>query len=50
MVVLGTNVIIDYLLGKNDVVQFIDTFPANELCMTFVNEFELLKHKNRKEL
>ncbi|MDA8055949.1 MAG: type II toxin-antitoxin system VapC family toxin [Thermoplasmatales archaeon] len=50
MVVLDTNVIIDYLLGKSDVVQIIETFPSNELCMTFVNEFELLKHKNRKEL
>ncbi|MHB1440888.1 MAG: type II toxin-antitoxin system VapC family toxin [Cuniculiplasma sp.] len=50
MVVLDTNVIIDYLLGKSEIVQIIDTFPANELCMTFVNEFELLKHKNRKEL
>ena len=50
MVVLDTNVIIDYLLGKSDVVQVIDTFPINELCMTFVNDLSCSNIKTERNL
>lgn len=50
MVVLDTNVIIDYLIGKEKIVKLVNTFPGDELSMTFVNQYELLKYKNRKTL
>lgn len=50
MVVLDTNVIIDYLVGKYNIVKVVDSFNRDELCITFVNEYELLKHKKRKIL
>ena len=50
MVVLDTNVIIDYLTGKDNIVKVVDSFNRDELCTTFVNEYELLKHKNRRVL
>ncbi|MDA8054085.1 MAG: type II toxin-antitoxin system VapC family toxin [Thermoplasmatales archaeon] len=50
MVLLDTNVIIDYLIGKEKIVKLVNTFPGDELSMTFVNQYELLKYKNRKAL
>ena len=48
MVVLDTNVIIDYLIGKEDVVREVDSYRKDDLSITFVNEYELLKNTNRK--
>ena len=48
LVVLDTNVIIDYLIGKEDVVREVNSYRTNELCTTFVNEYELLKNASRK--
>lgn len=50
MVLLDTNVIIDYLLGKEKIVKLVNTFPDDELSMAFVNEYELLKYKNKRTL
>ncbi len=50
MVVLDTNIIIDYLLGKENIVKVVDNYPSDDLSMTFVNKYELLKHEHRKEL
>ena len=47
MVVLDTNVVIDYLIGKENIVWEVDSYNKDELSITFVNEYELLKHKNR---
>ena len=46
MVVLDTNIILDYLLGKKEVVDFVDNFPEDELSTTFVNVYELMKYKS----
>ena len=48
LVVLDTNVIIDYLIGKEDVVMEVNSYRKNELSTTFVNEYELLKNASRK--
>ncbi len=48
MVVLDTNVIIDYLIGKEDIVREVDSHRKDDLSITFVNEYELLKNTNRK--
>lgn len=50
MVVLDTNIIIDYLLGKEKIVNLVNDFPEDELSTTFVNEYELMKYKNRRAL
>ncbi|MDE1868358.1 MAG: type II toxin-antitoxin system VapC family toxin [Candidatus Micrarchaeota archaeon] len=50
MVVLDTNVIIDFLEGKENIVAEVSKYPPSELSMTFVNEYELLKYKNRERL
>lgn len=50
MVLLDTNVIIDYLLGKEKIVELVNSYSEDELSMSFVNEYELLKYKNRKVL
>lgn len=50
MVVLDTNIIIDYLIGKEKIVSLINRFAGNELATTFVNKYELLKYKNRRIL
>jgi len=47
-VVLDTNVIIDYLIGKEDVVREINSYRKDELSTTFVNVYELLKNASRK--
>ena len=48
LVVLDTNVIIDYLIGKEDVVMEVNSYRKNDLSTTFVNEYELLKNTSRK--
>ena len=48
LVVLDTNVIIDYLIGKEDVVMEVNSYRKNDLSTTFVNEYELLKNVSRK--
>ena len=48
MVVLDTNVIIDYLIGKEEVVKEVNSYRKNDLSTTFVNEYELLKNASRK--
>ena len=48
LVVLDTNVIIDYLIGKEDAVREVNSYRKNDLSTTFVNEYELLKNTNRK--
>ncbi len=48
MVVLDTNVIIDYLIGKEEVVREVNIYRKNDLSTTFVNEYELLKNASRK--
>ncbi len=48
MVVLDTNVIIDYLIGKKDAVREVNSYRKNDLSTTFVNEYELLKNASRK--
>jgi predicted nucleic acid-binding protein len=50
MVVLDTNVIIDFLDGKEKVVSAVSGYIASELSMTFVNEYELLKYHRRGKL
>ena len=42
-----TNVVIDYLIGKENIVWEVDSYNKDELSITFVNEYELLKQKNR---
>lgn len=48
MVVLDTNVIIDFLEGKERIVAAIKKYPSIELATTFVNQYELLKYAGRK--
>ena len=48
LVVLDTNVIIDYLIGKEDAVREVNSYRKNDLSTTFVNEYELLKNTSRK--
>ena len=48
LVVLDTNVIIDYLIGKEDVVREVNSYRKDDLSTTFVNEYELLKNASRK--
>ena len=48
LVVLDTNVIIDYLIGKKDAVREVNSYRKNDLSTTFVNEYELLKNASRK--
>ncbi len=50
MVVLDTNVVIDYLIGKENIVKIVDSYAEDELSITFVNEYELLKHNRRRNL
>ncbi len=50
MVVLDTNMIIDFLEGKEKVVAAVAKYPAAELAMTFVNKYELLKYQKRERL
>jgi len=50
MVVLDTNVIIDFLEGKENVVAAVSKYLPAELSMTFVNKYELLKYKQRERL
>lgn len=50
MVILDTNVIVDFLEGKDNVVREVRKYAPAELAMTFVNKYELLKYKNRKGL
>lgn len=45
MVVIDTNVIIDFLEGKEEVAAVLERFPKDELATTFVNKYELLKYK-----
>ena len=45
MVVIDTNVIIDFLEGKEKVVTVLESFPKDEIATTFVNKYELLKYK-----
>ena len=47
MVELDTNVIIDYLIGKEDIRE-VDSYRKDGLSITFVNEYALLKNTNRK--
>ncbi len=46
--VLDTNVIIDYLIGKEEIVKEVNSYRKNDLSTTFVNEYELLKNASRK--
>jgi predicted nucleic acid-binding protein len=48
LVVLDTNVIIDYLIGKEDVVKEVNSYRKGDLSTTFVNQYELLKNTSRK--
>ncbi|MCL4379255.1 MAG: type II toxin-antitoxin system VapC family toxin [Candidatus Marsarchaeota archaeon] len=48
MVVLDTNVIIDFLEGKEKVVAAINKHAPSELATTFVNQYELLKHSSKE--
>lgn len=50
MVVLDTNVVIDYLIGKKNVISAVDKYSSWELAITFVNQYELLKYHKRKEI
>lgn len=50
MVVLDTNVIIDFLEGKESVVSEIKKYPPSEMSMTLVNAYELLKYRKRERL
>lgn len=48
MVVLDTNVIIDFLQGKEKVVAAVNKYIPSELATTFVNKYEMLKYENRE--
>ena len=50
MVLLDTNIIVDYLIGKEKIVEMVNGLNDEELSTTFVNEYEVLKYKNRKGL
>lgn len=50
MVVLDTNIVIDYLIGKENVVKAVNQYLSEELAITFVNQYELLKYSNRKTI
>lgn len=50
MVVLDTNVIIDFLKGKAKAVAAVNQYQSSELAITFVNRYELLKYKHREQL
>ncbi len=47
MVVLDTNIIIDFLDGKQEVVEALSKYNNFELATTFVNQYELLKYKKK---
>ena len=40
--------IIDYLIGKEDVVKEVNSYRKGDLSTTFVNQYELLKNTSRK--
>lgn len=46
--VLDTNEIVDYLIGKEDLVMEVNSDRKSDLPYTFVNEYELLENANRK--
>jgi predicted nucleic acid-binding protein len=48
MVVLDTNVLIDFLMGKEKVVAAVSKYAPSELATTFINEYEMLKYENRE--
>ena len=48
LVVLDTNVIIDYLIGKEDAVREVNSYRKDDLSTTFINEYELLKNASRE--
>ena len=50
MVILDTNIIIDFLKGRERVITELNRYPASELAITFVNHYELLKYRNRERL
>lgn len=50
LVVLDTNIIIDFLLGKEKIINLVDRYSGDELAMTFVNQYELLKYKSQRIL
>ncbi len=50
MVVLDTNVIIDFLDGKQSVVEEVSKYANFEFATTFVNQYELLKYRKRSHL
>lgn len=50
MVVLDTDVIIDYLLGRDRVVAAVNAYAPSELSTTFINQYELLKYEGRRYL
>ncbi len=50
MVILDTNVIIDFLNGKEEVIQAVNRYSNVELATTFVNRYELLKYKKEQKL
>lgn len=50
MVVLDTNIIIDFLDGKPSVVEALKRYDSSELATTFVNQYELLNYKPRSKL
>jgi predicted nucleic acid-binding protein len=50
MVVLDTNVIIDFLEGKEKVVAAVLKYPPSELATTFINRYEMLKYKERERV
>ena len=50
MVVPDTNIIIDFLIGKEKVIQAVNRYSSSELAITFVNQYELLKCTGREDI
>ncbi len=50
MVVLDTNVIIDFLEGREKVAEVVGRYKSSELATTFVNQYELLKYRTRSRM
>jgi len=48
MVVLDTNVIIDFLEGKEKVIAVVSRYAPSELATTYINRYEMLKYKDRE--
>lgn len=48
MVCLDTNVIIDFLNGKKEIIEVVNSYALKEIIsVTTITEYELLKHKDK---